>query len=57
LISIGPKKIYITTDIPEYFYRFGFKRVDKSPDSITKKCARCITIRNNIVVLKLINPQ
>lgn len=52
LIKIGPKDIYIITDIPQYFYQFGFKIIKKCPTSIIKKCKTC-TIRDNIVALKL----
>ena len=52
LIKIGPENIYITTDIPEYFYQFGFKIIKDGPNSIVKKCKTC-TIRDNIVALKL----
>jgi len=29
LIHIGPKDLYITTDIPEYFYLFNFEIIKK----------------------------
>ena len=52
LIKRDPENIYITTDMPDYFYQFGFKIIKDGPNSIIKKCKTC-TIRDNIVALKL----
>lgn len=41
LISIFPtKEVYITTDIPEYFERFGFKKIEPGPKNLVEKLQR-----------------
>lgn len=40
LIRRGPREIWITTDLPEYFRPLGFKGADNVPLSIAKKLER-----------------
>jgi N-acetylglutamate synthase-like GNAT family acetyltransferase len=40
LISRGPKEIWITTDMPNYFRPMGFVESNEIPDSIAKKLER-----------------
>lgn len=40
LIRRGPREIWITTDLPEYFRPMGFAEADNIPDSIAKKLER-----------------
>jgi len=41
LINIFPTDdVYITTDIPEYFERFGFKKIDSGPKELVEKLKR-----------------
>ena len=40
LIARGPREIWITTDLPEYFRPMGFAESDRVPDSILRKLER-----------------
>ncbi len=40
LIRRGPRTIWITTDLPEYFRPLGFREAEHVPESITKKLDR-----------------
>lgn len=53
LIKKGPKKLYATTDIPEFPAKFGFKIIDNPPESIKHKCEIC-KIRKGIVAMELV---
>ncbi|MFH1825175.1 MAG: N-acetyltransferase [Candidatus Firestonebacteria bacterium] len=41
--KLGIKKVFVLTYIPEYFYEFGFKKVDRNdlPHKIWKDCVKC----------------
>jgi amino-acid N-acetyltransferase len=41
--SLAVPRIFVLTFIPEYFERFGFRRVDKSdlPQKVWSECIRC----------------
>jgi N-acetylglutamate synthase-like GNAT family acetyltransferase len=40
LLARGPREIWITTDLPEYFRPMGFTESDRVPVSIVKKLER-----------------
>jgi len=48
------REIYITTDRPAYFARFGFCRIDDPPPEISAKIARvCAHLRSGVVAMVL----
>ena len=56
LVGIFPTdEIYITTDIPEYFEKFGFKMIEPGPKDLVEKLQRvCKTKwRRDAVVMLL----
>ncbi len=54
LIEIFPsQEVYITTDIPTYFEKLGFKRVKNGPQELVEKVKRvcCSKLRENVVIM------
>ncbi len=48
------RQVYITTDLPAYFARFGFCRIDDPPPEIAAKIARvCARLRSGVVAMLL----
>ena len=48
------RAVYITTDLPAYFARFGFCRIDDPPPEIAAKIARvCARLRSGVVAMLL----
>ncbi len=48
------REVYITTDLPAYFARFGFCRIDDPPPEIAAKIARvCAPLRSGVVAMVL----
>jgi N-acetylglutamate synthase-like GNAT family acetyltransferase len=46
--------VYITTDLPAYFARFGFERIDAPPPEIAAKVSRvCDRLRPGVVAMAL----
>lgn len=46
--------VYITTDLPEYFERFGFRRTAEAPPEILDKIGRvCGRLRTGVVAMVL----
>ena len=51
------REVYITTDLPAYFARFGFCRIDDPPPEIAAKIARvCAHLRSGVVAMVLEKP-
>lgn len=50
-------KVWITTDLPAYFERFGFRRADDPPAAIADKLVRvCGRLRAGVVAMMLLRP-
>lgn len=50
--------VYLTTDLPEYFARLGFRRIDTGPPVLFAKIARvCSELRPGTVAMALIKPR
>jgi len=50
-------EVYITTDLPAYFARFGFRRIDDPPAEIAAKIGRvCARLRSGVVAMALERP-
>lgn len=46
--------VYITTDLPDYFARFGFARLDDPPAPLVEKLSRiCGSLRSGVVAMAL----
>jgi N-acetylglutamate synthase-like GNAT family acetyltransferase len=57
LISRGPREIWITTDLPDYFRSMGFTESHNSPPSISKKLERFRDFgRGRIVAMRYLKP-
>ena len=57
LIRRGPREIWITTDMPEYFRPMGFVETREMPDSICEKLARLRDFADGrIVAMRLVKP-
>ena len=51
------REVYITTDLPAYFARFGFCRIDDPPPEIAAKIGRvCAPLRSGVVAMLLEKP-
>ena len=51
------REVYITTDLPAYFARFGFCRLDDPPPEIAAKITRvCAQLRSGVVAMVLEKP-
>lgn len=51
------RDVWITTDLTDYFARFGFAPADDVPASLRDKLARiCGTLRDNVVAMKRVKP-
>ncbi|HUE31020.1 MAG TPA: GNAT family N-acetyltransferase [Verrucomicrobiae bacterium] len=51
------RHVYITTDLPAYFARFGFRRIDDPPPEIAAKIGRvCARLRSGVVAMVLEKP-
>ena len=47
-------EVYITTDLPAYFARFGFRAIDDPPPEIAAKIGRvCASLRTGVVAMVL----
>jgi len=52
------REVYLTTDLPAYFARFGFCRIDDPPPEIAAKIARvCARLRSGVVAMLLEKPD
>ena len=52
------RQVYITTDLPAYFARFGFRTIDDPPPEIAAKIARvCARLRSGVVAMLLEKPD
>jgi N-acetylglutamate synthase-like GNAT family acetyltransferase len=48
------EKVYITTDLPAYFERFGFARTDDAPPPLVAKIEKvCARLRSGVVAMVL----
>ena len=57
LIRRGPREIWITTDMPEYFRPVGFVESRDMPESIRQKLARLHDFADGgIVAMRLVKP-
>ncbi len=56
LIRIGPKEIFVTCVIPNFFSRFGFQPVKQYPSILQKKVdfCKCYNKEEEIFVMRLI---
>jgi N-acetylglutamate synthase-like GNAT family acetyltransferase len=51
------REVYITTDLPAYFARFGFVAIDDPPSEIRAKIERvCARLRTGVVAMVLLRP-
>ena len=51
------RQVYITTDLPAYFARFGFRRIDDPPPEIAAKIGPvCTRLRSGVVAMVLEKP-
>jgi len=51
------RQVYITTDLPAYFARFGFRTIDDPPPEIAAKIGRvCASVRTGVVAMLLEKP-
>jgi N-acetylglutamate synthase-like GNAT family acetyltransferase len=51
------REVYITTDLPAYFARFGFRTCDDPPPEIAAKIGRvCASLRSGVVAMVLEKP-
>lgn len=59
LISVFPSNdVYITTDLSEYFERFGFKRIEPGPGELVEKLKRvCKSKCREGAVVMVLNKQ
>ena len=52
------REVYLTTDLPAYFARFGFRTIDDPPPEIAAKIARvCARLRSGVVAMLLEKPD
>ncbi len=52
------REVYLTTDLPAYFARFGFCRIDDPPPEIAAKIAGvCAHLRSGVVAMLLEKPD
>ena len=52
------REVYLTTDLPAYFARFGFRRIDDPPPEIAAKIGRvCARLRSGVVAMVLEKPR
>lgn len=58
-ISLGLKKIFVLTYIPDFFKRFGFKTIDKDllPHKIWADCIRCVKFPECGEIAMMLEPQ
>jgi N-acetylglutamate synthase-like GNAT family acetyltransferase len=48
------REVWITTDLPAYFARFGFRTIDDPPPEIAAKIGRvCASLRTGVVAMVL----
>jgi len=58
LVARGPREIWITTDLPEYFGPMGFSESTRVPDSIARKLERFRDFaRGEIVAMRYVKPS
>ena len=51
------RQVYLTTDLPAYFARFGFRTIDDPPPEISAKIGRvCASLRSGVVAMLLEKP-
>ena len=51
------RQVYVTTDLPAYFARFGFRTVDNPPPEIAAKVGRvCARLRSGVLAMVLEKP-
>ena len=52
------REVYITTDLPTYFARFGFRRIEDPPPEIAAKIGRvCARLRSGVVAMLVEKPR
>ena len=52
------REVYITTDLPAYFARFGFRRIEDPPPEIAAKIGRvCARLRSGVVAMLVEKPR
>ena len=58
LIARGPREVWITTDLPEYFRPMGFTESEHVPESIARKLDRFRDFaRGKIVAMHFVKPS